>query len=173
MDLELAGKAVVITGGSKGLGLACARLFAAEGAQVVIASRTLADLDRAVDEVQAATGHRAHAVVTDIRNSADVKALMKQAATLLGGIDVLVNNAGAAVAQPYAEFTDEHWNLALNYKLIGYLRCTMEAIPYMQQRGEGRIVNVAGSAGWESRRISRTQSCSSALLPRRSRLESP
>src|SRR4051812_48240768 len=104
MDLGLKGKTVVVTGGSKGIGLACARLFLGEGAKVGITSRDQANIDRAKAELPALFGHAADLVDAD--QAAAMVAAMEKA---LGPIDILVNSAGAAKRVPPDELNPAHW----------------------------------------------------------------
>ena len=149
MDLGLKDKVVLLTGGSAGIGKAAARLFAEEGAHVVIASRTQETLQQVALELRKATGARVEPVVCDIRDPEAIDALLSRAVALFGGLDVVVNNAGAALPKPYAEASDQDWHDALGYKLLGYVHTAVKALPYLRARGGGRIINVTGSAGRE------------------------
>lgn len=149
MDLGLRDKVVLLTGGSAGIGKAAARLFAEEGAHVVIASRTAKALEQAAKELREDTGAKVEPVVCDIRDPGSIDALLARAAQLFGGLDVIVNNAGAALPKPYEAASDQDWHDALGYKLLGYVHTAVKALPYLRARGGGRIVNVTGTAGRE------------------------
>ena len=143
MDLELKGKKVLITGASKGIGLACAYGFAAEGALVHIASRTESTLKAASEAIRQKhkTDVRIHA--TDLGVAANAVALGEAC----GDVDILVNNAGAIPQGTLTQLTDEKWRHAWDLKLFGFFNLTREIYKRMQARGSGVIVNVIGAAG--------------------------
>src|SRR5690349_21772186 len=99
MDLQLAGKRAIVTGGSKGIGKAVAWTLAAEGCDVVVAARTASTLEEAADEIAAATGRQVHAVTVDTGEDASVRALVAAATSALGGVDILVNSAAKPLGQ--------------------------------------------------------------------------
>jgi NAD(P)-dependent dehydrogenase (short-subunit alcohol dehydrogenase family) len=143
---ELAGRGAIITGGGRGIGLACARLIAERGGSVVLLGH-----DREMVESAAATlrdeGFEATAVVADISAEADVEAAIGEAAETLGSIDILVNNAAI---QPYgtvASMNPAEWDAVLGVNLRGtYLACHY-ALPHMVRQGRGSIVNIASVQG--------------------------
>jgi len=148
MDLQLGGKRALVTGGSKGIGKAVARVLAEEGCDVAIAARTEAELSATSAELSSATGRRVVAVVMDTGDDASVRAGVASAVAQLGGVDILVNSAARPMGQGapprLADITDElFWN-DVNVKVLGYLRCAREVAPGMIERGWGRIVNVSG-----------------------------
>ena len=149
MDLGLKDKVVVITGGSSGIGASAARLFAEEGAHVVIASRTASALEGVAKAIRKDTNALVEPMVCDIRDSNAIDALLARSVERFGGIDIVINNAGAALSKPYSELTDEDWHAALGYKLLGYVHTAVKAVPYLRLRGGGRIINVTGTAGRE------------------------
>jgi len=147
MNLELANKVVLITGGSKGIGLACARAFLAEGARVAIASRERANLDAA----KAALGADQDSLVTieaDLTRPEDADAMATTATQALGPIDVLVNSAGAARRTPFDELTAADWQAAMQAKFFTYIHAMQAVLVQagMAQRG-GAIVNIIGAGG--------------------------
>ncbi|HZT07209.1 MAG TPA: SDR family oxidoreductase [Chloroflexota bacterium] len=148
MDLELAGKAAVVTGGSRGIGKATARELAREGVDVAIVARTQAPLEAAARELSGETGRRVIPVVADTGIDASVKEMVRQVADAFGRIDILVNCAaqpgGQAPAPGLAEITDDLFWADINVKVMGYLRCAREVAPYMQRQGWGRIISVSG-----------------------------
>ena len=115
MDLELKGKVVLITGGSKGIGLACAQAFAREGARVAIVSRSTANLDAAHASLRAA-GYDALALAADLGDARAAQNMVDSAEADLGPIDVLVNSAGAAKRYPPTTLTPQAWRDAMDAK---------------------------------------------------------
>ncbi|HKF74894.1 MAG TPA: SDR family oxidoreductase [Candidatus Dormibacteraeota bacterium] len=150
MDLELSGKCAIVTGGSRGIGKAVARELAAEGAMVVLASRTPDVLQTAAAELTQETGSRVIGIPCDTASDASVRQMVERAASELGGIDVLVNSAaqpgGQAPPPKLADIDDEVFWPDVNVKVMGYLRCIREVVPHMVRRGGGRVVNVSGLA---------------------------
>jgi 3-oxoacyl-[acyl-carrier protein] reductase len=146
MDLELRGKRVLVTGGSKGIGRACAKAFAAEGAEVAIAARGAEAMKDAAHGVREATGKDVRCIAADLSSLQGIEAMVAEARRLLGGIDVLVNNAGSIRAGAFLDIPDAQWMEDWNLKLLGYVRAARAVFPLMQQQGGGRIVNVIGSA---------------------------
>src|SRR3546814_2387935 len=118
MDLDLSDKTVVITGGSKGIGLACARTFAAEGAKVVLAARSATDLNDAAATVHATTGATVSTLPVDLSDEAGQRAL----AEAVGAVDVVVNNAGAVPPGSLSAVDTDTWRAAWDLK-IGRASC--------------------------------------------------
>ncbi|MGH8206027.1 MAG: SDR family oxidoreductase [Steroidobacteraceae bacterium] len=142
MDLELNGKVVIVTGGSKGIGLACARAFVQEGARVAIVSRSQENLDRALTSLHGAIG-----LAADL-GDADAAARMVQAVgRQLGPIDILVNSAGAAKRALPAELTPAVWRAAMDAKYFSYIHAIDPIVKQMVERGCGVIVSVIGNGG--------------------------
>lgn len=146
MDLGLKDTVVLVTGGSKGIGLACARGFAAEGAHVAIASRDAANLAKAVAALQA-EGVKAVAVAADLGVPEQAARLVREVEAQLGPVGVLVNSAGAARRTPPSELTAAHWHAAMDAKYFTYMHAIDAVLPGMAQRGRGVIVNVVGMGG--------------------------
>ena len=148
MDLQLTDKHALITGGSKGIGLACAKGFLAEGARVTLVSRDRATLEAArtglLGQFPAA---RVHIVSADLKDAAAALAAVDDAEKALGPVDVLVNSAGAAKRTPPAELTPAHWRDAMDAKFFTYVNVTDPLVKRMAARGAGAIVNLASYAG--------------------------
>ena len=143
MDLELRGKKVLITGASKGIGLACAQGFAAEGCIVHLAARNEKALKTAADAIakQHKTPVFIHAM--DLGKTENAVALGKTC----GDVDILVNNAGAIPSGGLLDVTDDKWRHAWDLKVFGYINLTREIYKRMRERNAGVIVNVIGVAG--------------------------
>jgi NAD(P)-dependent dehydrogenase (short-subunit alcohol dehydrogenase family) len=146
MDLQLHNKVVLITGGSKGIGLACARGFLAEGARVAIASRNPAHLHAAVALLRD-EGHQVLPVVVDLCDAAQALHMADAVAAQLGPVQVLVTSAGAARRTPPAELTAAHWAAAMQAKYFTTIHALQAVLPQMAARGEGAVVNIIGMGG--------------------------
>ena len=137
---------VLITGGSKGIGLACARAFAGEGARVVIASRDAGHLRNAASMLRTA-GLEVHTFEADLRDAAQAEHLVRSVEASIGPVEVLVNSAGAAQRTPPEELTAAHWHAAMDAKFFTYVHAMQAVIGGMAARGSGVIVNVVGTGG--------------------------
>lgn len=150
MDLELAGKTAIVTGGSRGIGKAVARELAAEGVDLAIVARSAEALNQSAAELAESTGRRIVPIVADTSSDESVKAMVEQAAGALGHLDILVNCAaqpgGQAPPPKLAEITDDAFYSDINVKVMGYLRCAREVAPHMIRQGWGRIINISGLA---------------------------
>src|SRR3989440_301386 len=150
MDLELAGQTAIVTGGSRGIGKAVARELAAEGVDLAIVARSAEALNQAAAELAESSGRRIVPIVADTGNDESVKAMVEQAASALGRLDILVNCAaqpgGQAPPPKLAEITDDAFYSDINVKVMGYLRCAREVAPHMIRQGWGRIINISGLA---------------------------
>ena len=140
------GKVAVLTGASSGIGAAAARLFAAEGAAVVLAARGAGALEKLAGEI-AAGGGRALGVPTDVGDSKAAARLLERAAEVFGGIDILVNNAGANKRGPIEQHSADELAAVVQVNLVAPIVLTRLALPYLRKRGRGAIVNVASIAG--------------------------
>ena len=140
---ELDGLAAVVTGGASGIGRATATLLAARGAQVAV-----------LDRDPAAPG--CYGVRADVRDDAAVRAAIDDAAAHLGGIDILVNNAGIGAAGTVADNPDEQWHQVFDVNVVGLVRVTRAALPYLRRSGRAAIVNtcsIAATAGLPQRAL--------------------
>lgn len=143
MDLELHGKTVLITGGSRGIGLATARVFASEGANLHLASRTRKDLERARNAIRSEFTVAVDIHAADLSSAEQARALAHACADS----DILVNNAGAIPLGTLSEIDDETWRAAWDLKLFGYITMMRAMYGEMKARGRGVIVNNIGTAG--------------------------
>ena len=142
MDLGLVGKTVFVTGGSKGIGFACARAFLAEGARVAIVSRSQANIDRACAELKGCRGFTA-----DLTDADQALHAAEHVARDIGPIDILVNSAGAAKRTPPDELSPAAYRAAMDAKYFSYINVIDPVVKQMAERGAGVIVNVIGNGG--------------------------
>jgi len=142
----LAGKVAVITGGTRGIGLATARRLGREGAAVAITSPSDERLSAAVRDLEDA-GVAATPLRADVRNFEEMQEVCALAASKLGGIDVLINNAGVGVYRPVADLTPEEWNLMFDTNVTGMFNATRAALPHLRARGGGWIINISSLSG--------------------------
>jgi len=145
MDLGLDDKHVLITGGTRGIGLACARLYLAEGARVTLCGRTAASCEVAAQQLGA--GERLIAIAADVTDPVAVAQLVDQAQGGHGPLDILVNCAGAAARRPFGELDCAAWHAAMNAKFHAYMNVTDVVVKRMAARRHGSIVNVIGMGG--------------------------
>jgi NADP-dependent 3-hydroxy acid dehydrogenase YdfG len=146
----LQGKVCVVTGASSGIGAATARRLAGAGAAVALGARREDRIQELAGEIEAAGG-RALAVKTDVTDEPQARALIEAARSELGGLDVLVNNAGVMLLGPVAGADTEEWRRMVNLNLLGLFYCTHAALPIMGEQGSGDIVNVSSVAGRTAR----------------------
>ena len=148
MDLELESKRAVVTGGSRGIGKAVARVLAHEGCDVALVARSPEPLQEAAAELAAATGRQVVPVVADTGSTDSVAAMVTSAQEQLGGVDILVNSAAKPMGQSappkLADITDDLFWDDVNVKVLGYLRCAQAVAPLMIEQGWGRIINISG-----------------------------
>ena len=152
MDLGLNDKVAIVTGSSRGLGLASARALAAEGCLVCLCARTESTLEKARCDVatRAVGDERVIAVAADVSTPEGVKAVIDRTFAAFGGIDILVNNVGLARGATIVDTSDEEWQEAFDQTLFPAIRASRLAAPHMKQRGGGAIVIVASVFGREA-----------------------
>ena len=152
MDLGLKDKVAIVTGSSRGLGLASAKALAAEGCLVTLCARTEGRLRDAAAEIATIAGgaDRVLAVTADVSAAAGVEAVVERTAQTFGGIDVLVNNVGLAGGAGLLETSDAEWQEAYDQTLLPAVRASRLAVPHMQRRGGGSIVIIASIFGREA-----------------------
>jgi len=150
VDLQLAGRRALVTGGSRGIGKAAAAALYAEGVQVAIAARSADRLAQAAADIAADSQRRVHAITADTGDDASVRQMGLQARELMGGVDILVNCAAVPAGQSrppsLAEITSEAFWSDVNVKVLGYLRCAQAVAPGMVEAGWGRIISISGLA---------------------------
>jgi len=144
---DLAGRVAIVTGGGTGIGAATARLMANRGADVVIASRTVEELERTASEIEKETGRRCLPVPTDVKDEEQVVRLVQRAVDGLGRIDILVNNAGGTRMGPLIGLPTRGWDAAFDLNVRAAYFCTREAGRHLVAQGSGAIVNVSSGAG--------------------------
>ena len=140
--MKLAEKIAIVTGGSRGIGKATAKLFAKEGASVVITAKDPKRLEETAKEIG-----NVISIAGDIRNESDVQNVVKKTVDRFGKIDILVNNAGIfPQIKPLHKISDQEWNEVIDVNLTGQFRFTRAVIPFMEKNG-GSIINVSSNAG--------------------------
>jgi 3-oxoacyl-[acyl-carrier protein] reductase len=144
--MRLVGKVAVITGGGRGIGRALALAFAREGAGVVVAARTLPEVDAVAHQVTQRHG-RALAVSCDVADEDQVRMLMRRARDAFGRVDVLVNNAGISNLRPVWGIPKASFERTLAVNLVGTFLCTKHAWPHLKEAGGGSIINVSSLGG--------------------------
>ncbi len=140
-------KAAIVTGSTRGIGLAVARALLERGARVFISARKRDEVEKTIASLQAAHGKRVAGAVCDVRNYEQVRGLFREAEQAFGGIDLLVNNAGIGSFKNVEELSAEEWNAVIETNLSGVFYCCREAVPMMKKRGGGYIINIGSLAG--------------------------
>jgi 3-oxoacyl-[acyl-carrier protein] reductase len=146
MDLGLNGKAAIVAAASKGIGRACARVLAAEGARVVICARSADEVQKTAEAIRGDTGGEVLAVPTDVRQPDAIRALVARTVEAFGGVDVLVTNAGGPPPGLFDQMTDADWQGAFELNLLSTVRMIREVLPHMRRRRWGRIVNIQSTS---------------------------
>jgi NAD(P)-dependent dehydrogenase (short-subunit alcohol dehydrogenase family) len=147
MDLGLANKVAVVTGGTKGIGRATVEWLAREGAQVAFCARTDNDLSRVADEIAKATGRQPFAMPCDVTDDEQVNRFFAAVLERFGTVHILVNNAGRAQPGRFDALTWQHWQDDLNVKLYAHIRCIKAVLPAMRAQRWGRIINMNSILG--------------------------
>ena len=148
MDLELRGKTALVTGASRGIGNRIALALAAEGADLCICARGQEALDAAAADLRK-SGVGVLGVVADVSTADGATAVVEAARQRFGGLDVLVNNVGGSAWTPFAQITDEEWARVFDMSFFSAVRVTRGAIPLLQARGGGSVVNISSIFGRE------------------------
>ena len=147
ISMNLKNKIAIVTGGTKGIGLGIAEALLREGVSVCISARHQDEIDQAVDQLSQLSGGRAIGFVCDVRDYDQVKALVNHTLKELGGLDILINNAGIGIFETVEETSPEDFRAVLETNVFGVFYCCHEAIPQMKQRGGGYIINISSLAG--------------------------
>lgn len=142
MQISLSGRAAIVTGGSKGIGLAVATRFAASGADVAIVARTEEPLKEAIAAIRKSSQARVIGVPADVRKAADIQRAYDEVMKAFDKVDIIVNNAGTSQAMPFEKLTDDILRDDLELKLFAAVRLIRLVAPQMKQRRWGRIINV-------------------------------
>ena len=145
MDLELRDKVAIVGGASKGLGRACAEVLAQEGTRVAMCSRSAPDLERAAEEIRAATEADIITFAGDLDKEETIKDLISSTVAQFGRLDIMVNNSGGPPLARAETADEEQWNTAIQRSLLFFARMCREAIPHLKQQGGGRIINILAS----------------------------
>ena len=145
--MDLTNKTAIITGGTKGIGRGIAEALIREGVSVCISARHPNELNEAVDQLNQLNGGRAAGFVCDVRDYRQVKGLVEHAIKELGGLDILINNAGIGIFNTVEETSPEDFRAVLETNVFGVFFCCREAIPEMKRRGGGYIINISSLAG--------------------------
>jgi 3-oxoacyl-[acyl-carrier protein] reductase len=144
--VDYKGKTAVVTGGTKGIGRAIAEALAGEGMNVCVGARNLDEVTQTVRELEG-LGVSATGAACDVRVSEECEALVAHAVEELGGVDVLVNNAGIGLFKPVEETTPEEFRAVLETNLFGVFHCCRAVLPEMKRRGGGYVINISSLAG--------------------------
>lgn len=144
--MKLTGRVAIITGAGKGIGKAIALAYARAGADVVLVSRTRADLEAVAAEV-GQTGRQALVVVADVSAAADVERMVAETLHRFGRVDILVNNAAIAGPMPVIDMPLDHWNRILSVNLTGVFLCSQAVLRPMIEQKQGKIINISSGSG--------------------------
>ncbi|KPK79048.1 MAG: 2-deoxy-D-gluconate 3-dehydrogenase [Phycisphaerae bacterium SM23_33] len=142
---DLSGRVGLVTGGSRGLGKEMATALAEAGADLVIGSRTEADIAGAADQIAAATNRKVLPVVLDVTDRRSVESAVARTMEQLGRLDILINSAGINIRSPFDQIKDQDWQRIQQVNVTGVYYCCRAAVPHMVRAGYGRIINM-GSA---------------------------
>lgn len=146
-QFDLTGRSAIITGGSKGLGLAMAAGLASAGANIMIVNRNEVEGEQAAKDLIATYGTKAISFSADITSREKTEAMAREAMTQFGRIDILINSAGINIRGPIDEVTPENFNKVMSVNVTGTWLCARAVTPYMKERKGGRIINMASTLG--------------------------
>ncbi|MEO5952958.1 MAG: SDR family oxidoreductase [Chloroflexia bacterium] len=146
MDMGLKGTVAFVAAASQGLGEAIALGLAREGASVAMCARRKDEIEAAAERVRAATGSKVLALQADVTVPDQIEAAIHETVQQLGGLDILVTNAGGPPAGPFVKHDDEAWQKAFDLNLMSVVRMTRMALPHLQRSGRGRIINLSSTS---------------------------
>ncbi len=144
--IDLEGKVALITGSTKGIGLAVAEQLTGAGASVVISSSTPADVEKVAERLNGEGRGEVVGIACDVRDPDACARLVEETVARLGRLDILVNNAGLGIMKPIQEMSVEEWRLQIDTNLGGVFYCTKAALPHLSATGDGWIVNIGSLA---------------------------
>jgi 3-oxoacyl-[acyl-carrier protein] reductase len=148
MSMEsLRGQVAVITGGSRGIGLAIARALVAEGVQVAVTGKSAANLSAAKPKIEEAGPGAVETLQADVRRADEMQRAIDAAVARFGGLDILINNAGIGLFTSVATMTADQWNSVIDTNLTGVFNACRAALPHLTRRGGGFIINISSLAG--------------------------
>ncbi len=147
---NLIGKVAIVTGSTKGIGLAVAERLAESGASVVVSARTVADVEAAATRLAASARGTLIGIPCDVADPARCVALVEETIRRLGRLDILVNNAGLGIFKPITELSVEEWRLQVDVNLGGVFSCSKAALPHLSATGDGWIINIGSLASRNS-----------------------
>jgi 7-alpha-hydroxysteroid dehydrogenase len=168
-QFRLTDQVALITGGGKGIGAAIAVAFAEAGADVVVTARTAADVEAVAEQVRA-RGRRAIAFPADVNDLDVVKQLVERTVRELGGLDIVVNNAGGSTSYPFLQTTVEQLEKSFHFNVSVTFELSRLAVPHMLERGSGVILNISSVAGRKAVRGSLTHSLTKSAVSQLTRL---
>jgi len=144
---SLRGKVAVVTGGSRGIGLAISRALVADGAQVAVTGRSAAHLSAARPKIEGSGPGAVETLQADVRSYDEVKRVLDATVARFGGLDILINNAGVGVFTDVASMTPAQWAEVIDTNLTGVFNACHAALPHLRKRGGGFIINISSLAG--------------------------
>ena len=143
LDLfRIDGRAALVTGGNRGIGRAIAQAFAEAGGSVVVTSREAARAEEAAGQIAESTGQKCIGLALDVRDGGSVAAAMERTVSELGGLEILVNNAGVNIRESITDLKDESWHEIIETNLAGAMRCSRAVAGRMKEKGWGRIISI-------------------------------
>ncbi len=146
-QFDLSGKTAVITGGSKGLGLAMAAGLASAGASIMLVNRNAAEGKQAAEEISSDYNVKATSFSADVGNQKEAEAMANNAMDTFGKIDILINSAGINIRGPIDELSLEDFNKVMHVNVTGTWLCSRAVVPFMKKNGRGKIINLASTLG--------------------------
>jgi NAD(P)-dependent dehydrogenase (short-subunit alcohol dehydrogenase family) len=144
---SLRGKVAIVTGGSRGIGLAIARALVHDGVQVAVAGRSAAHLSSARSAIEEAGPGKVETLQADVRSHDEVTRVVEATVARFGGLDILINNAGVGIFSEVASMTSDQWSEVIDTNLTGVYNACHASLPHLRRRGGGDIINISSLAG--------------------------